>query len=143
MGDLSAFLATNAEKIEMKEVVISNRFKDSEGNPIPWKIKPISAKEDFNIKKTCTQRKPIKGMRGQYTEYTDTDAYVNKMLAACVVYPDLKDAGLQESYGVMGAADLLITMLSSGEMTRLMDAVQEVNGTDEDFEDKVEEVKNV
>ena len=142
MGDLSAFLAENAEKVEIKEVVISERFKGETGEPVPWKIKPLSAEEDKTIKKSCTYRKQIPGKRGQYTEQLDTDEYVTKLTAACVVFPNLNDAGLQASYKVNGAENLLSTMLLSGEMVRLMEAVEEICGLNEDFEDKVEEVKN-
>lgn len=143
MGDLSAFLATNAKKMPLKEVIISDRFTDSEGAPVPWQIKPISAKEDIAIKKRCTYKEQIKGKRGQYEEKLDSDKYVYLLTASCVVFPTLKDAELQQSYGVEGEVELLSTMLSSGEMVRLLNAVQEINGLDEDFEDKVEEVKNV
>lgn len=142
MGDLSAFLAENAEKMDMIEVVISNRFKDSDGNPVSWKLKPLSAKEDEAIRKACTYREPVKGRRGQYNDRLDSDEYVKKLAAACVVFPNLADAELQNSYGVEGAGNLLVTMLSSGEMARLLNTIQDLNGMNEDFEDKVDEVKN-
>ncbi|EQG32401.1 phage XkdN-like family protein [Clostridioides difficile DA00129] len=59
-----------------------------------------------------------------------------------IVFPDLHDAELQNSYGVMGAEELLTTMLTPGEYTDLSSEVGEVNGFDRTFEDKVEEAKN-
>lgn len=40
---LSAFFAQNAEQIPNKKVVISNRFKDEDGNPVEWELKALDA----------------------------------------------------------------------------------------------------
>ena len=60
----------------------------------------------------------------------------------CVVYPDLTDAELQNSYGVMGDDNLLKKMLKSGEYAALLNKVQEINGFDITTQDLVDEAKN-
>ena len=142
MSDLSAFLAENVVKEEITEFVVSKRFLDSEGRPVAWKLKPVTAKMDASFRKSCTYQEPIPGKRGQYRERTDYDAYLTKLVAACVVFPNLNDSELQSSYGVMGAENLLTTMLKSGELSDLMYKVQEINGFENSFDDKVDEVKN-
>ena len=52
------------------------------------------------------------------------------MLAESVVFPDLKEAALQNSYGVVGAEGLLARLLLAGEYDRLRRAVEEINGGD-------------
>lgn len=53
--------------------------------------------------------------------------YESMVLAASVVFPDLKGADLQDSYGVMGAENLLEKMLTAGEFDSLQEAVEAVN----------------
>ena len=60
----------------------------------------------------------------------------------CIVYPDLRNAELQNSYQVMGAGALLKKMLKPGELQDLYVKIQEVNGFDETFEEKVDRAKN-
>lgn len=142
MSDLSAFLAENVDREEITEMVVSKRMHNADGTPCLWQLKPITAKQDAAFRKKCTYQEPIPGKRGQFRERTDMDKYLSMVVAACVVFPNLNDAELQTSYGVMDASDLLMTMLKSGEYTDLLVKVQEINGFDETFEDKVEDVKN-
>lgn len=139
---LSAFLAQNVEKNNTVEYVVSPRFKDENGVPVKWKIGCITSKEDDSIRKECTNRRPVPGRRGAYTPELDASEYLAKVAVRCTIYPDLNSQELQDSYGVMGAEDLLRTMLLPGEYTDYSTKIQEVNGFDVSFEDKVEEAKN-
>lgn len=142
MGNLSAFLAENAVKVENTKYVVSKRFRDAEGDPIPWEIQCITSTEDEALRKSCTKRVPLPGKRNQYTQETDYNAYLGKLAARCTAFPNLSDAELQNSYGVMGADALLKTMLTPGEYAEYLVRVQEVNGFDVTMEDAVEEAKN-
>ena len=62
--------------------------------------------------------------------------------ARYVVYPELKNAELQNAYKVMGEESLLKKMLIPGEFNALLDAVADLNGFEEDLTDLVEEAKN-
>ena len=65
------------------------------------------------------------------------------MLAAAVVYPDLQNAELQDSYGVTDPEDLLYEMIDNpGEFNDLAAFVQQYSGLDETMEEKVQEAKN-
>ena len=142
MAGLSVFLAQNALKVENTMHVASKRFIDEDGNPVPWEIGCITTKEDEQLRQNCTKRVPIVGKRGQFTQETDFDLYLGRLAARCTIFPNLSDAELQSSYGVMGADALLKTMLLPGEYTDYLGKVQEVNGFDTTFEDKVDEAKN-
>ncbi|NLI90199.1 MAG: phage portal protein [Epulopiscium sp.] len=140
MSGLSAFLSQNAIQTENEEHIISKRFIDKSGSPIPWEIRAID--EDFNetIRKSCIKRERDKKTRS-IIETTDTEMYLAKLMVECVVFPNLKDVELQESYGVLGAEALVKKMLTAGEYSELLECVQKVNGFDVD-DDLVDEAKN-
>lgn len=142
MGNLSGFLAQNALKVEKIKYVVSKRFLDETGNPIPWEITCITSTEDEALRKACTKRAPIPGKRNQYTQETDYNLYLGKLAAKCTSFPNLDDAELQNSYGAMGADALLKNMLNPGEYADYLTKVQEVNGFEVTFEDSVDEAKN-
>jgi hypothetical protein len=142
MGNLSGFLAQNALKVENVKHVVSKRFLDEKGQPIPWEICCITSTEDEALRKACTKRVPVPGKRNQYTQETDYNLYLGKLAAKCTAFPNLDDAELQNSYGVMGADALLKTMLTPGEYADYLTKVQEVNGFEVTFQDSVDEAKN-
>lgn len=139
MSGLSAFLSQNAVKIENEKHVISERFLDKDGNPIPWEIKALSEAENEALRKSCTKKTRNKGL---ITTDVNYEEYLTKLVVECVVLPNLKDAELQKSYGVLGAESLVKKMLTAGEYAKLLEKVQEVNGFDRDMEELVEEAKN-
>lgn len=141
MSDLSCFLAGNVEKRENKKVVVSSRFKDKNNNPVPWEIRAIGAAEDEAIRKACTKRIPVVGKKNQFTQDFDSNGYLTKLAAAAVVFPDLNNAELQNSYGVMGAEQLVKAMLYKDEFDALTEAL--VSNTEtEDMEELIDTAKN-
>ncbi len=142
MMGLSAFLAKNAIKVDNVKHVVSTRFVDENKNPIAWEIKAITGSEDENLRKACAKRVPIPGKKNQYQKETDIDLYLGKLAVACTVFPNLNDAELQNSYGVMGAEILLKTMLLPGEYVDYLTKVQEVCGFETTLQDEVDEAKN-
>lgn len=140
MGSLQAFFAQNTTSEITEEVIVSERFKDENGKPIPWKVRAITEAENEQLRKAATQY--VKGPGGRRVAEIQPEVYMAKVVVASVVFPDLKDAELQKSYGVLGAEDLLKRMLLSGEYARLVQAVQEINGFEKDINELVEEVKN-
>ncbi|WP_025853092.1 phage tail assembly chaperone [Paenibacillus ehimensis] len=140
MSDLSVFFAQNAETSTIEEVVISERFKDREGAPVPWRLRSMTEEENEAVRKAVTKR--VKGKGGSYTTEVDQNEYIAKLAVNSVVFPNLKDAELQQSYGVLGAESLLRKMLLPGEYANLLQKVQELNGFDKDMNELVDEVKN-
>jgi hypothetical protein len=141
MSNLSAFLAQNALKDENIKYVASKRFIDKDGKPILWELCSITSEEDEAIRKDCT-KKVQAGKKGVYTQETDFNKYAGKLAARCTVFPNLNDAELQNSYGIMGAEALLKIMLKPGEYADLLTKVQEINGFDTTMEELVDEAKN-
>jgi hypothetical protein len=138
---LQAFLAQNVERDEVVTYIASPRFKDEKGQPIAWKLQPLTSETDESIRKACTKQVPVQGKRGVYTKETDYDKYLGKLVVACITFPDLNSQELQDSYKVLGADALLKVMLKPGEYQDLLNKIQEVNGyaTQDEL---VEEAKN-
>jgi len=137
---LSAFMAQNAVQTENQKLVVSNRFLDEAGKPIPWEIRALSEEEDAELKRVCTVKTISKGRQ---ITFFDNQRYMNMLVALSVAYPDLKDAELQKSYGVTSDTSLIQKMLIAGEYLNLQQAVNEINGFDaEKAEEAKDEVKN-
>ncbi len=138
---LSAFMAQNAKKVENRKVVASRRFVGEDGKPMEWEITCITAGENQKLRKSCMRSVPVQGKRGQYTQEFDSASYQAKLAVRCTVFPDLNDAELQESYGVMGAEQLISAMLTGGEFDEYISTLLDHNGFT-DMDDMVDEAKN-
>jgi len=132
MLNLSAFLAQNVKKQENVKVVVSNRFTDENGKPLEFELKAITSAQNEEIKSSV--------LDGNNPKKMDLE-YARKLLVSCMVCPDINDKGLQDSYGAMGAEDLLGNMLLPGEYARLLSKAKEINGFNQSFVDLVTEVK--
>ena len=84
---------------------------------------------------------PVPGQRNQYTREIDQVKYTAMLLAESVVYPELNDAELQDSYGVKGADGLLRKMLLISEYNELAKEVATL-GKAEGLAELVEDAKN-
>ncbi|MNZ62124.1 Phage XkdN-like protein [compost metagenome] len=99
----------------------------------------MTEEENEAIRKSSQRKIKEKGV---VTIDTNSDEYLAKLVMTSVVYPDLKDAELQKSYGVLGADQLLRKMLLPGEYATLLQKVQSINGFDKDVNELADEVKN-
>ena len=135
-----AFLKKNKVEKEHEFIPVSESFKDEDGKTILWEVRQLTNEEMKYIKKQCV--KQVKDKRGGISVESDSDKMVGLMAATSTVYPELKNAELQNSYGVMGEVALLEAMLSAGELLAYEQEVNRINGFDVSFDDKVEEAKN-
>lgn len=138
---LEMFFKQNAIQIENKKVEISKRFLDSEGNPMKFEIRAISSADDQILRESCTVIKEIPGKKGQFAPQFDVMKYTLMLAAACVVYPQLDNAALQDSYGAKTKTELLSAMLLPAELQDLNTEVQAINGF-KTMADLEEEAKN-
>lgn len=109
--------------------------------PFPFVVKSITEAENKTIRKSCQKISFDKKTRQKQTE-TDTDLYNARLVAACCVDPNFKDADFQEKKGVRGAEDLINKILNPGQFTDLLLAVQEINGFTDDVNELRDEAKN-
>jgi len=134
-------MAENIEKDKKILFTASSRMVDKDGKKVPWELKAINAKEDEKIRASCTVKVSSK-RGGVRMPETDINKYIGLMVASCVLYPNLNDKALQDSYGVLGASELLKVMLKPGEFADLTTQVQTINGFDVSMEQMVDSAKN-
>lgn len=134
MSKLSAFLhpVTTSEK---KEVVISNRFQDENGRPVPFKIRALTQEENDRITKQATRQTKV---NGQTVEKLDSVDFSRRMVVAATIEPDFQAKELCDAYGVLDPLLVPGKMLLSGEYAKLMNAITDLSG----FGDAGDEVKN-
>ena len=137
----SAFMAQNVARIENKKIVVSNRFKDENGKPIEWEIRALTNEENDELQRRAMVNVPVMGQRGAFTRELDNVKYSAMLLAASVVYPDLNDAELQDSYGVKTPEALINKMLYMREATVLAQEIAKLSNFD-DLAYAVTEAKN-
>lgn len=143
MSRFSKFMREN--KIDKKNELYAptKSLCDEDGKPLEWEFRHISSKENEEIRDACTIEVPVTGKPNMFRPKVLSGKYIQKMIAASVVVPDLYDAQLQDSYEVKTPEDLLLAMVDDpGEYSALTAFVQKFQGFDTSFNDKVEEVKN-
>lgn len=123
--NFNSFFKQNAKVVENKKVTISERFIKDNGEIETFEIRAISAQDDQLLRGNCTV---IKDINGQKVPMVDSAKYQAMLCAACIVYPDLGNAELQDSYGVKTKQDLLTSMLLPAEFQDLATEVNKVNG---------------
>ncbi len=111
-------------------VVISNAFKDENGNPIPWKLRALDIDQIQRVAKDSMVNGELDGQKNQAG-----------LMVASVVSPNLNNADLQDYYGVKTPGALLKAMLLPVEYAKLFDEITKINEFKTDAE-LVTEVKN-
>lgn len=128
---MNAFFKENVEEVKNVFYPASKRIKDENGNPVEWEIRVIP-----NSIMDAIKKKMHSGV------VTGFEAAMEIAIAA-IVYPNLNDSALQDSYGVKKKDELLKQMLTSAEIDALENFVMDANGYSDDFEAKVETAKNL
>lgn len=143
MGNLSLFLKKNKKVKTNTKYAATKSLCDENGKPLEWEIKALTTKESEDIRTKCTDEVPITGKPGMYRPKIDSKMYIAKLITSCVVFPDLYNKELQDSYGVKTPEDLLKEMVDDPtEYNAFAEFIQNFSGLDETLPDKVEEAKN-
>lgn len=142
MSNFSKFMKAN--KIQKQNVMhpVTKSLTDENGDPLLWEIRPLTTKENEAIREACTIDVPVKGKPNAYRPKVDMNKYQTKLMCAAIVNPDLNNAELQNSYGVMSAEELIKEMVDNpAEYTDLMIFIQTISGF-KTLQDEVDEAKN-
>lgn len=134
MTGLEAFKKAFEQNEDIVKVKISSEYPE-------FSLRAISAEQDKEIRRSCTTRKALNSRKNQYEEKLDADKYMDQLIIATVVEPNLKSQELQDMFGVMGA-EALLARLKVGDYMQLLLAVKDVNGYDLNPEEQNEELKN-
>ena len=142
MSNFSKFMKSN--KIQKQNVMhpVTKSLTDENGEPLLWEIKPLTTKDNEAIRDACTIEVPVKGKPNMFRPKVDMNKYQSKLMCSAIVFPDLNNAELQNSYGVMTPEDLLKEMVDDpAEYTDLMVFVQNISGF-KTLQEEVDEAKN-
>ena len=143
MSKFSRFMKANKIAQKNEKFAPTQSLRDENGKPLEWEFKKISAKENEEIREACTMEVQVKGKPNMFRPKVEASEYLAKMIAASVVYPDLYDKELQDSYGVMTPEDLVYAMVdNAGEYQELSVWLQNFQGFTKTMDDKVDEAKN-
>lgn len=141
MSKFSMFMKENKAVRENGRYAVTRGLCGEDGKPLEWEFRHITSKENDDIRESCTAEEV--GYGGAYRVKLKTGLYVSRLIAASVVYPDLYDAELQDSYGAKTPEELLYAMVDDpGEYNGLAAFVQKFQGFDVSFEERVEQAKN-
>lgn len=140
MDTVKGFLKQNKKAKENIKVALSKEFLDDNGSALEWELRAITTEENNDIMDACTYE--VKTRNGVETKLR-AGKYNALLLASSVVYPDLYNKELQDSYEVKKPEDLILKMLDSpADFSKALEIVSKLSGLDELLEDKVEEAKN-
>ncbi len=148
MSKLYDFLHPVATQ-EEKDVVVSKRFiqRDEQGNPVldeqgntiprPFKIRAMTQAENDAITR---QSRKTRKVNGQVQEYLDSTEFSQRMVVAATVDPDFSSTEICQAFGVLDPLLVPGKMLLGGEFARLLSAITELSGFDDNFVE--DEAKN-
>jgi len=143
MSNLSLFLKKNKIQKENTTYPATKSLLDENGKPLDWEIKPLTTKENENIRESCMIEVPVRGKPNMFRPKLNTSLYLAKTMVASIAFPNLYDAELQDSYGVKTPEELLKEMIDDpGEYNEFAAFIQQFNGFDTTMEEKVDEAKN-
>lgn len=115
-----------------QERVISRRYP-------PFRARAISEDGAARVRAGAYVTKNVRGVS---VSEVDSEKNMLGLVCACVTFPDLKDAALQEAWGVTGAENLVQKMLLPGEYAELCAFISSICGYDEDINALVNCAKN-
>ena len=135
---LKAFFKQNAAQIPNKNVVISSRFKGEDGKPIEWELKALDAGTQQDIRTKAMEMSAAGGQKNVKMRFNTALANILTAVNA-VVFPDLCDKDLQDSYDAKKPEELIGKMLFPDEFDKLIDEISAFSESPEGIE---EEAKN-
>ncbi len=140
MGNLSLFMKNNKKVRENAMYPATKYLLDENGEPLQWEIQPISTRKNSEIREKCTFEVPSK--LGMVKTKVNNTKYMAMLLAESVVYPDLYNKELQDSYGVSKPEDLIQEMIDdAGEYNNFIAFINEYNDITP-ISEKIEKAKN-
>ncbi len=140
MSEFERFLKANKAVRENVFYPATSAVTDEEGRPVLWELRHLTTAQCEELKRDCIRQ--TEGKNGIIRDRLDTGMYMEKLLAASVVEPNLSNAQLQDSYGVYTPEELLKAIIDNpSEYAAFTDFVHGMLGFTP-FKDKVEQAKN-
>lgn len=132
MSTIKSFLKKNKKNSENIKLKLDSFDEEIE-------LRIITGREYDRIQDKCYVNRA--GLKGRQEPKLDMAKFNNLLCSASMVVPDLQDAELQASYGVVGEQDLYGEMFTFAEHLKILNAITSTSGFS-DFNELVDEAKN-
>ena len=143
MSNFSRFMKENKKKKENGKFAPTKSLTDEKGQPLEFEFKHLSSKQVDDLRDSCTIDVQVTGNPSMYRPKVQTNKFTAKMICESVVYPDLYNAELQDSYGVKTPEELLYALVDNpGEYQNMSVWVQKFQGFEQSMGKKVDDAKN-
>lgn len=119
-----------------EEVVISDRFKDADGNLLKFKIKAMTNPEFDELRKRSTEIKKNRKIEFDVSKF-NCGVVINHTLE-----PSFKDAESIKKLGCATPEEYLNKVLLAGEIATLAEHIQRISGFTTEMSELVDEAKN-
>lgn len=136
MTSLTEFLLANPVDTIEKEVVVSKRIVDENGQMLKFKVRPMLNEQYLEYQNQCTVSK-----KGGKIDF-NTKRFNQLVILNHTVEPNFRSAELIQQAGVATPEQLLNKMLLAGEIQILSEQIREVSGFADSLDELVDEVKN-
>ena len=136
MTALTEFLLANPVDTIEREVVVSKRIVDANGQMLKFKIRPMLNEQYLEYQNQCTV--PKKGGKIDF----NSKRFNQLVILNHTVEPNFRSAELIQQAGVSTPEQLLNKMLLAGEIQTLSEQIREVSGFADSLDELVDEVKN-
>lgn len=137
MIDLRAFL--DPARVENEELVVSDRFRDESGAPVPFTIRPITQEENDVLVCKSTHMAKVGGRKVEKLDHLE---YGRRVVVAATVCPDFTSEELCRAYGTMDPLEVPGRMLLMGEYNKLSAAIMALSGLGDSQDALEEQAKN-
>lgn len=135
MSTLQDFLNANPIDNLTEEVIVSERFKDANNNPLKFKVKAMTNDTFNDLRKRATK---VKGRKVEF----DASAFNLGVIIENTLDPDFKNAESLKKLNCTTPGQYVEKVLLPGEIVELASQIQRISGFDVEMEALVEEVKN-
>jgi hypothetical protein len=132
MSTIKSFLKKNKKNSENIKLKLDSFDEEIE-------LRIITGREYDRIQDKCYVNRA--GLKGRQEPKLDMAKFNNLLCSTSMVVPDLQDAELQASYGVVGEQDLYGEMFTFAEHLKILNAITSTSGFN-DFNELVDEAKN-
>lgn len=136
MGALQDFLNANTIDNIIEEVVVSDRFRDKDGNLLKFKVKAMTEDEYEEARRGATKI----GKKGK-TEF-DERKFSYAVLTNNVIEPCFKDPESMKKVGCVTSEQYISKVLLAGEISTLVSEITRISGFGTDTDELINEVKN-
>ena len=137
MKTLQQFLNQNKITNLTKEVFLSNRISDEEGNLYPFTIRTLSSEEITALRSKSLRPK---GSTGDF--YFDKTTFDISLVITATTEPNFKDAASIRELGYNTPEQYLESVLLPGEINRLSQLIQDFNGYSTTMDSLISQAKN-